>query len=137
MKIDDKYKDFNEREVKFYQDLKESLDSKSDTENQIDVELFEKQLASLQLISKDLDLPESLQSVLEDKPILKNINEKIVNDIFNNVLKLNSVKNSNFQQLAESFGIETRPFVNELGPLYGPLANFETENLISKKFQIV
>ena len=101
-KISEQYQQFVKNEEAFYDSIKEHK-----SEESLDLELLEKQIAGLQFLSKDLDLPESLQEDYES--VINSESESARNNDTDRFIEafLNSKSNLNdFMKRAESLGIK-------------------------------
>ncbi|CAK7893406.1 nuclear protein Sth1p/NPS1 [[Candida] anglica] len=103
-----------------------SNESSTSNESSIDLSLLDKQIAALQILSKDLDLPESFQQEFANSHSSEDYSteEILPRDLFNSM---------NFEQRAELLGISLPNSSGVENPIYAPLGNFYTEQGISTK----
>lgn len=133
--VSENYLHFVKDEAKFFEELRGELDNAPE---QVDVPILEKQIASLQLLSRDLDLPESLQDALEEflqtkKDVVPEFEkrEALVQKIFDDVLTF--PVSEEFTAKAKAYGIKMpTPEVVE-DPTYSGPGNHFKEQIISSK----
>ncbi|ODV77033.1 uncharacterized protein CANTADRAFT_57083 [Suhomyces tanzawaensis NRRL Y-17324] len=127
-KISDAQNEFKKQEEALFEEI-----SSQPKEDKLDVEFFGKQLAGLQLLSKDYDLPESLQrdyqSYLKDEVEQESVGAS-VEEIFDHLANFNNV---DFQEKAKGLGLNIPETNTNSDPVSGQLGNFLTEKLISNK----
>jgi ATP-dependent helicase STH1/SNF2 len=114
---------FVKEEEEFFSDL--LVNEVSET---LDSDLFDKQVVGLQVLSKDLDLPESLQLEFNEAPKLTS--KVSVDDTYNHLLNL---KKANFQERAKALGLHIPETTDKLDPLAAPLGNYYAEKLVANK----
>lgn len=128
-KISDQYQQFIKNEEVFYDSIKTQ-----DSKESLDLDLLEKQIAGLQFLSRDLDLPESLQKDFES--VISSETESSSNQDTDRFVKsfLNSKSNlCDFMKRAESLGVKVPEPVGSINPLHAPAGNYYTEQMISSK----
>lgn len=133
-KVSEKYEEYIKEEEMMYSDILEGLDQSEG--EPIDVELLEKHLAGLQMLSKDMDLPPALQidydDVYQKTHVKKVSNEDFVNHIVDVYFSGNSLSDD-FLTKAKSVGLKSPSSINSVDPLTAPLGNYYTEQIISNK----
>lgn len=100
-----------------------------------DLALMEKQLVALQMLSRDMDLPESLQVEFMDEPVAKKPAASTleqVNDIMNEFFNPTSTE---YLQRAKAAGIKLPTSVTTADPLSAPLGAYYTEQIVSAKIK--
>lgn len=135
LKISERYDRFILEESQVFDDLLQQLNKSSSTN--INKPLLYSQLSSLQLLSKDTDLPASLQAELDEehgknKPGLKELqSDHIVSQVIDTYFKVDD--DDNFLNIVTSLGFESplANVANESDP--SSLGNFYAEQLISNK----
>jgi ATP-dependent helicase STH1/SNF2 len=128
-KISEQYQEFVKNEQTFYESIKAQK-----SEESLDLELLEKQIAGLQFLSKDLDLPESLQEDYES--VINSESESVRNKDTDRFIEafLRSKSNLNdFMKRAESLGIKVPQPLGSINPMHAPVGNYYTEQMISSK----
>ncbi|KAK6455713.1 SNF2 family N-terminal domain-containing protein [Scheffersomyces xylosifermentans] len=133
-KISASQQEFEEEEKAFYDELKEEV-SHSDSK-ELDVEVFSKQIAGLQLLSRDVDLPESLQreyTVTSKEYAIDSKNKAKSIDSASSLIEKLSTYSPNFAERARELGIKTAAPPGTIIPTQAPLGNFYTEKIISNK----
>ncbi|KAG5421442.1 STH1 [Candida metapsilosis] len=122
-KIDKQHRNFEVEESKFMKDL-----SNAEVEEGLDLELLGKQVAGFSLLSKDYDLPESLQRQFAiDSP--QKENKSLVDDIITEITNFSV----NFETRAKELGIETSSPLTAPNPKYAPLGNIYIEKIVTNK----
>lgn len=114
---------FVKEEHDFYADL-----LSTDVTDSLDTDLFAKQVVGLQVLSKDLDLPESLQVEYGDAP--EPTTKVSVDDIYNHLF---NVKKGDFQERAKALGLRLPENTPKFDASTAPLGNYYTEKLVSNK----
>lgn len=112
----------------------EILDSLNDAANQkVDSLLLVKQIAALQLLSRDMDLPHLLQAEFEEVTE-SNDTSSAGSDTVEKILSSFFLKGTpDFLSRAKSVGLKTPDSINQAEPLQAPLGDFYTEKRISQK----
>ncbi|CAH6722983.1 nuclear protein Sth1p/NPS1 [[Candida] jaroonii] len=109
---------YSKESTKFYDEL-------TVNDNDVDYELLQKQIIGLQLLSKDLDLPEDLQidfkQTLGDFQITEENNDELIFE--------NSVEFNDYNEKLKKLGIN----VKDIQPPQDKLGNLTTEQSISSK----
>ncbi|RLV93809.1 Nuclear protein STH1/NPS1 [Spathaspora sp. JA1] len=120
--------EFLEQEQQFIDELAQTEVDQQEIEN-FDHELFEKQIAGFLLLSKDIDLTESLQREFsqQDK---KEKKQPISIDLL--VERLTTV-DTDYETRAEALGIKVPLPLSAIDPHYAPLGNFYAEKIINNK----
>lgn len=137
VKISNRQGIFHQEQQEFYTDLKQSLDKEEEANNSVDVSLLEKQIVGLQLLSKDLDLPESFQEdftdFIEETPLItsQELQESIIDEIFKSVLS--NTSSANFVERAKSLGVNIPSTLASIDPMYSKPGNYYTEQIITSK----
>ncbi|KAG2730752.1 hypothetical protein G9P44_005901 [Scheffersomyces stipitis] len=130
--ISDKQQQFLDEEAQFYEEILQESSTK--IESQLDKDIFEKQIASLQLLSKDIDLPETIQSELASSVVdVKEDAVSIVDEGLDSILKSLSTYSQDFQERAKRLGIKIPVPSTSVDPLQAPLGNYYTEKIITSK----
>ncbi|KAI5958362.1 STH1 [Candida theae] len=122
-KIDKQQKSFQDEESEFTSAL-----SSAEVEDGLDLELLGKQVAGFSLLSKDYDLPESLQRQFA-APISTRGNKALADDIVTELTK----SNIDFEARAKEYGIDTSSPLSAPNPKYAPLGNTYIEKIITNK----
>lgn len=140
--ISEKQTLFQLEKESFNAEVKTALNAASDDPDaQLQAGLLENQIAGLQLLSKDLDLPQNFQRCYEasvagtsapkkltaEQALTEQV-EKIMDSLFNPDLSLDE-----YLDKAKALGIKTPSSVASIDPLYAPLGNYYTERMISSK----
>ncbi|EGW31333.1 uncharacterized protein SPAPADRAFT_154321 [Spathaspora passalidarum NRRL Y-27907] len=116
----------------FLQEEQEFLNELASTEvdqeqiDQFDGKLFEKQIAGLLLLSKDVDLPEPLQREFSNQIKKHAIS---VDSIIERLITIDN----DYETRAESLGIKVPLPLSAIDPHYAPLGNFYAEKIINNK----
>lgn len=123
--------EFNKEQDEFIQEL---LTTEVDDEEigEFDSELFEKQVAGLLLLSKDVDLPENLQRDFQTIGTKAN-DETTDKASIDSILEKLTTLDSDFENRAKQQGVKIPLPLSAVDPLYAPLGNFHTEKLIGNK----
>lgn len=123
-KVDKQQSKFEAEESEFMSQL---LSVDTTGQGGLDFELFGKQIAGFSLLSKDYDLPESLQrQFAKDTPQMEN---KFVDDL---VTELTNI-NVDFETRAKENGIEASSPLTAPVPKYAPLGNLYIEKIVANK----
>ena len=132
-KVSKQQKQFELEQQEF---LDEILTTSPEEVESFDKELFSNQLMGFQLLSRDLDLPESLQ-VLDDKEFKSNgdVHTDSIDEKAKKVIDNLSFTSADFQTKVESLGIISKLKTEDKTPsnLSAPLGNFFKEKLINNK----
>lgn len=130
--VSEKYESFINEEDAIYEQINDTLNEKGSA---VDLVLFQKQLAGLQLLSHDMDLPEALQVDFEDVKLGNHTLSPSTDALIQQILETYFPKKSptDFLKKAESVGISPPSSVTSLDPLSAPLGNYYTEQIISGK----
>lgn len=128
-KVSEQYEKFSEEEAKFYDSL---VSESSKDSGDLDCTLLFKQIAGLQLISKDLDLPESLQAEYTE---FFNGQKSPLVEVKNFVDSLFLMKDyfGDFMSRAHILGLQVPQSTGTIDPLYAPIGNYYKEQIISSK----
>ncbi|KAI5960434.1 STH1 [Candida pseudojiufengensis] len=119
-KLNSQQKDFEKEEENFLNDL-----LIEDPVESLDFSLFEKQLAGFKLLSKDYDLPETLQSQLQSNNKTHQI-DNIIEDL--------TTTKIDFEERAAASGVIPENMYSDLGLNYGSLDNnYYRERIITNK----
>lgn len=126
--ISNQYLSYKKEEEEFFNNVE------FDGSDELDIGLLEKQIVGLQLLSKDLDLPEGLQHDLEDvsEKKLEDTNGELIDSIIDQFLSP-ITDTDDFIKRAEHLGIKLSSQAASTDPLHGPLGNYYTEQMISSK----
>lgn len=132
-----KYEEFISEEDALYGEILGALNEQTGEAVGLDVALFERQMAGLQLLSRDIDLPESLQ--VDYGQIYQNTHgvpsashAAIVDHILSEYFPKKTP--ADFLERAKSVGIDSPKSVpSSAGPLSASLGNYYTEQIIAGK----
>lgn len=132
-----KYEEFINEEDALYGEILGALNEQTGEAVGLDVALFERQMAGLQLLSRDIDLPESLQ--VDYGQIYQNTHgvpsashAAIVDHILSEYFPKKTP--ADFLERAKSVGIDSPKSVpSSAGPLSASLGNYYTEQIIAGK----
>lgn len=132
-----KYEEFISEEDALYGEILGALNEQTGEAVGLDVALFERQMAGLQLLSRDIDLPESLQ--VDYGQIYQNTHgvpsashAAIVDHILSEYFPEKTP--ADFLERAKSVGIDSPKSVpSSAGPLSASLGNYYTEQIIAGK----
>lgn len=132
-----KYEEFISEEDALYGEILGALNEQTGEAVGLDVALFERQMAGLQLLSRDIDLPESLQ--VDYGQIYQNTHgvpsashAAIVDHILSEYFP--EKPPADFLERAKSVGIDSPKSVpSSAGPLSASLGNYYTEQIIAGK----
>ncbi|KAM9914847.1 hypothetical protein OXX69_000236 [Metschnikowia pulcherrima] len=125
-----KYEEFIAEEDALYEEIVSYLDEGAE----FDSALFEKQIAGLQLLSKDIDLPESLQmdyGQVYHKAHGASAHAELVDHIVTEFFP--SKTPADFLARAKSVGVDAQKVTPSSGPLSTSLGNYYTEQIIAGK----
>ncbi|CUM65286.1 uncharacterized protein PRCAT00002921001 [Priceomyces carsonii] len=128
-KITQSHQSFLKEEEDFYKTL--HLLSPENQES-FDCDLLAKQVVGLQLLSKDIDLPEYLQTQYES------LESNAMSDPETDKEELRTLLFSkcdkyDFMERAKSLGVKLSPSVGSTDPMHALLGNYYTEQMISSK----
>lgn len=133
--ISQRYQKYIEEEETLFQELKKDSFK---SQEPLDLDLLQKQVAGLQLLSKDVDLPESLQQEYQDiiTPLQDERGYEKKNNIVDEIMGtlLNSeIDFSDFMKKAIALGVESTSDPDSSNPLHAPLGNYYTEKSVASK----
>ena len=102
----------------------------------VDMALFEQQIAGLQMLSRDMDLPPSLQVKYEKGDDKKTVEKLSSAEIVDSILAdhFSVLKDrGDFLQRAKAAGLNLPATAGPVNPLSTPVGNYYTEQIISSK----
>ncbi|GEQ72758.1 hypothetical protein JCM33374_g6446 [Metschnikowia sp. JCM 33374] len=139
-----KYEEYIAEEEALYTDMLAALDDSAaaaadrNTDAAFDVTLFEKHIAGLQLLSRDIDLPESLQmdygsiyTKAHGAGAASSSHAELVDHIVSEYFPRKSPVD--FLERAQSVGVDSPKPTTSAGPLTASLGNYYTEQIIAGK----
>lgn len=132
MLVSEKYDSLASEEEKLYANIESALDKAGD--NDLDLQLLEKQLIGLQYLSRDMDLPASLCSSYGSEEPSSEVTpdtQKCVDEIIEKYFSGTST--ADFLTRAHAVGIESAASKRSSNPTAAPLGNYYTEQIISAK----
>ncbi|EGV65201.1 hypothetical protein CANTEDRAFT_120341 [Yamadazyma tenuis ATCC 10573] len=133
--VSQKYDSFTKEKSDFFDGLLE-MNQKSVDDSDLDKDLLMRQITSLQLLSKDLDLPQTLQQHLQES-IGESDSEEIelASTVFEELFS-SKYEYSDYVAKLLRLGIdvsESSRSTDSLGPAYDKLGGFYPEHLVSAK----
>lgn len=126
--VSEKYDEYVEQEAAL---LEELLDTLNGSDEKVDCALLEKQLAGLQMLTRDMDLPPSLQLAYEGSEPKQATKEEVVQHLLKQYFS--GITSADYLQKAQSVGLRSPLSQSSVEPLLAPLGNYYAEQIISSK----
>lgn len=131
--VSKRYDEYIHEEEQVCEEILASLNSASSTgpDSSIDLLLLEKQLAGLQMLAHDMDLPPALQSELGDKKRVSVAVQAQVDEILATYFPASPA--DDYLEKARSVGIKSPIPLASADPMHAPVGDYYSEQIIANK----
>lgn len=131
--VSNKYDEYIKEEDELSAEILQSLNSSSDAS--IDLELLEKQIAGLQMLSRDMDLPQALQMEYDDVYKKTHVKQTSLGDLVDQIIDVyfSKTPSEDYLEKAKSVGIKSPRSVTSTDPTTAPVGDYYAEQIVSNK----
>lgn len=132
-KVSKKYDEYIEEEEELSAEILSSLNAAEGSD--VDLDLLEKQIVGLQMLSRDMDLPQALQMEYDDVYKKTHTKKTALGDMVDQIIEVYFTKSAtdDYLQKAKSVGLKSPRSVTSSDPTSGAVGDYYAEQIVANK----